>query len=118
VPNLNELLKKQEAFDMLHRSNFDWSEKISDDNIAILEHIMLSMVGEFGEAANIVKKVVRGDSKLSDVKESLSEEIIDILIYVLKLIYQLDIDVDAVYDEKMKRNLNRFEKYGKEKPNG
>lgn len=107
------MLIRQEKFDKDHCSNFEWNEKISDENIAILEHLMLAMVGEFGEAANIVKKVVRGDIKLSEVKDQLSEEIVDILIYVIKLIYQLDINIDNIYEKKMELNKKRFAKYHK-----
>ena len=34
-------------------------------------------------------------------------------IYVLKLIYQLDIDIEAQYEKKMGLNSERFEKYRK-----
>ncbi|XAM38298.1 hypothetical protein TPHSE_25820 [Terrisporobacter petrolearius] len=71
------------------------------------------MVGEFGETSNLVKKVVRGDYKLDEVREELSEEIIDIFIYVIKLMYQLEIDVEDVYIKKMKKNEKRFMKYEK-----
>ncbi|WP_425533874.1 MazG nucleotide pyrophosphohydrolase domain-containing protein [Terrisporobacter petrolearius] len=74
---------------------------------------MLCMVGEFGETSNLVKKVVRGDYKLDEVREELSEEIIDIFIYVIKLMYQLEIDVEDVYIKKMKKNEKRFMKYEK-----
>lgn len=114
---LEELIRKQIEFDSCHSSKFEWSQKITNDNVDILEHVMISMVGEFGEAANLVKKVVRGDYSLDDIKDSLSEEIIDILIYVLKLIYQLDIDVEKVYTRKMDQNKERFLKYSKQNDN-
>lgn len=108
---INELIEKQKEFDSKHKSSFNWNEKITDKNINILEFLLLSMVGEFGETANIIKKVIRGDKTLNEVREDLSEEVIDILIYVLKLAYQLDIDIEKVYNQKMIKNKKRFEKY-------
>jgi NTP pyrophosphatase (non-canonical NTP hydrolase) len=111
---IEEIIKKQQEFDKEHKSNFDWSQKIDDKNIEVLQFLLLSMVGEFGEASNLIKKVVRGDCQLKDIKNSLSEEIIDILIYVIKIIYQLDINLEEEYIKKMEKNKLRFEKYKKE----
>lgn len=114
--NIKDLILKQREFDSKHKGNFEWSKIISDENVDILQHLIISLIGEIGEAANIVKKINRGDFKLSDVKEQLSEEVIDILIYTIKLIYQLDIDVEKLYNDKMEYNRNRFKNY--EKSNG
>lgn len=108
---INELIEIQKEFDKKHGIKFNWSEKITDNNLELLGFLLISLVGEFGETANIIKKVLRGDKKLNEVKEELSEEVIDILIYVLKLTYQLDIDIEKVYKEKMKKNNERFKKY-------
>lgn len=109
--NIEEFIKYQKQFDENHSSNFKWNERITQDNIEILEYLLLCMVGEFGEASNLVKKVVRGDYSLEEVREELSEEVIDMFIYVIKLIYQLNIDVEEVYLNKMKKNNERFKKY-------
>lgn len=109
--NIEEFIKYQKQFDEKHSSNFNWNERITQDNIEILEYLLLCMVGEFGEASNLVKKVVRGDYSLEEVREELSEEVIDMFIYVIKLIYQLNIDVEEVYLNKMKKNNKRFKKY-------
>ncbi|MBU3201561.1 hypothetical protein LL037_03630 [Clostridium estertheticum] len=111
---IEEIIKQQQKFDIDHKSNFSWNQKIDDENIQVLQFLLLSMVGEFGETSNLVKKVVRGDCKLEDIKELLSEEVIDILIYVIKLIYQLDINLEETYTNKMEKNKLRFEKYRKE----
>ncbi len=109
--NINEFIKYQEKFDEKHSSKFKWNEKITQNNIETLEYLLLCMVGEFGEASNLVKKVIRGDHTLDQVREELSEEVIDMFIYVIKLIYQLDIDLENVYLNKMKKNNKRFKKY-------
>lgn len=110
---LDEMLAKQMEFDREHSSSYAWNEKITNNNIQILEHLLLSLLGELGESANIVKKVIRGDVVLEDVKSALSDEIIDVLIYVLKLIYQLDINIEEVYARKLAINKQRFAKYNR-----
>lgn len=115
--NIEDFVRYQKEFDKNHFSEFNWSEKITEDNIEILQYLLLCMVGEFGETSNLVKKVIRGDYKLNEIREELSEEVIDMFIYVIKLIYQLDIDVEEVYLKKMKKNEQRFIKYEKKKGN-
>lgn len=110
---LGELTELQKKFDSNHKGKFTWDTKVTDSNIEMLEFLLVSLTGELGEAANIVKKVVRGDFKLEEKKTDLQEEIVDIFIYLLKMSYQLDIDLEAVYIDKMKKNQERFHKYEK-----
>lgn len=110
---LCKLIEIQRRFDSQHSSLFEWSEKISADNIEVLERLLVSLVGEFGELANSVKKVRRGDIELSCAKESIGEELADIFIYLLKLSYQLDIDIESEFLKKVKKNEQRFAKYQK-----
>ena len=110
---LQELMKLQEDFDIKHTSNFNWNEKINDENIEMLEFLLISMFGEIGETANLVKKSVRGDFKLETIKEQLSEEIADIFIYLMQICIQLDIDLENSYLNKRKKNMERFKKYEK-----
>lgn len=108
---LKELMALQEKFDERHAGNFEWSKKISDDNIEMLEFLLVCLTGEVGETANIVKKVVRGDFCLGECRKHLTEEIADVFAYLLKLCYQLDIDLETAYLEKMKQNQERFRSY-------
>lgn len=108
---IKELMVLQEEFDLKHRSKFNWSEKIDDNNIEMLEFLLISMFGEIGETANLVKKSVRGDFKLEVIKDELSEEIADIFIYLMKICIQLDIDLEENYLKKLKKNTERFKKY-------
>ena len=110
---LEELTKYQKEFDSQNEGNFKWNEKVTDSNIEILEFLLVSLTGELGETANIVKKIVRGDFKLDEKKDELQEEITDVFIYLLKLSYQLDIDLEKAYADKMKKNWERFSKYEK-----
>lgn len=64
----------------------DWS--LSDWSNAVL--------GELGEAANIIKKIRRGDFELEDVKFVLAEELADVQIYLDLLAYQVGVDLGSV----------------------
>lgn len=108
---LEELKNYQETFDSKHEGYFRWNSKVTDENVELLEFLLLSLAGEVGEAANIAKKIIRGDFSLTDKKGDLEEEIADIFIYLLKLSYQLDISLEDAYMKKMKKNWERFEKY-------
>lgn len=54
-----------------------------------------ALTGEVGEAANIVKKIRRGDVTLDEVREDLASELADIQIYLDILAYQCNIDLGA-----------------------
>ena len=112
--NLEQLIDIQKEFDYNHKGNFEWAQKIDMDNIHVLEYLLLCIVGEFGETTNLVKKVLRGDYTLCEVKPYLSEEIADIFIYVLKLAYQLDIDLEKQFLDKVEKNKKRFTNFEKE----
>ena len=108
---MQELIELQKNFDGKHKGNFKWNSKITESNIEMLEFLLLSLTGEVGEVANIVKKIVRGDFKLDEKRQDIQEELTDVFIYLLKLSYQLDIDLEKAYVEKMKKNRERFLKY-------
>lgn len=111
---LKELADYQESFDSRHEGYFKWNDKVTDENLELLEFLLLSLTGEVGETANIVKKIVRGDFPLSHKIDDLKEEICDIFIYILKLSYQLDIDLEKEYLSKMIKNQERFKQYERE----
>lgn len=110
---INDFIEKQKEFDKKYSSKFNWDKKITEDNVDLLEYLIIALVGEFGEMANHLKKVLRGDKKLEEIRSELSEEVIDVFIYVLKIIYQLDIDLEQVYKDKMRKNEIRFQKFSK-----
>lgn len=112
--NLEQLIEIQKEFDSKHKGNFEWAQKIDEDNIHVLEYLLLCLVGEFGETSNLVKKVLRGDNTLSDIMPCLSEEITDIFIYILKIAYQLDIDLEKKFLGKLSKNKERFAIFEKE----
>jgi len=111
MKTISDYIDYQKDFDEKHFSNFDWAQKISDDNLDVLSFLLISLLGEIGETSNILKKILRGDATLKELRSSLNEEVVDIFIYVLKLIYQLDIDIEYEYFKKMRVNKERFSKY-------
>jgi len=108
---IEDFIALQKEFDSMHASEFNWDEKITDDNIEMLEFLLLSLFGEVGETANLVKKIVRGDFLLSERKKDIGEELADIFIYILKISYQLDIDLEKEYLKKLEKNKERFIHY-------
>lgn len=111
---IHDIIQYQKEFDSAHFSSFDWAEEISDENLETLSFLLISITGELGEVANIIKKVLRGDFSLSEKKAELSEEVADIFIYLLKISYQLNIDLEQSYLSKMRKNVERFRKYERE----
>jgi NTP pyrophosphatase (non-canonical NTP hydrolase) len=109
--DLKTIIKIQTDFDREHKIKFDWSKKIDNEHIDILQFLTVALAGETGEFANVVKKIIRGDRSLVDSKGQLSSEIADVFIYVLKLSYQLEIDLEQAFMDKLKENEVRFEKY-------
>lgn len=81
-----------------------WFPSISKD----LPFTVLALVGETGEMANLVKKVVRGSVSLEKIKDDLGEEAVDVLIYLCMVFSALDIDIEKVYTEKRAKNELRF----------
>ncbi len=80
-----------------------------------LEYLTLGLVGEAGEVANKLKKVIRGDyqdPKLgSAIPEAVRYEIIDelgdVLWYVAQLSIVLDIRLSSVMEQNIRKLKNR-----------
>lgn len=108
---IKEIIELQKQFDSQHIGKFNWHEQIDEEHLEMLNFLMIALTGEVGETANIIKKINRGDCSLQAQKENLEEEIVDIFIYVIKLVYQLDMDIEQGYIKKMKKNKERFMKY-------
>lgn len=56
-------------------------------------HWVQALVGEVGEAANLLKKVDRGDFTLESVRSEIAKELADIQCYLDILAYKLDVDL-------------------------
>ena len=84
------------------------------DNITICA---LGVSGEAGEVADMIKKIVRGDSSLDDKKEDLKKELGDVLWYLSQLAQDLGIDFNDVAQANIEK-LDSRKKRGKLRGDG
>ena len=76
----------------------------------------ISITGELGEFANLVKKrlrkekqnKVRKDERNLDIEQEMKEELIDVFIYFLKICSVLEIDIEKEYLKKIEKVRRRF----------
>ncbi len=67
-----------------------------------------ALTGEVGEAANIIKKIRRGDFTLDEGRKELGKELADIQCYLDILAAAADIDLGAVTIHKFNEVSNRI----------
>jgi NTP pyrophosphatase (non-canonical NTP hydrolase) len=109
---LKEILRMQSDFDAAHASREKrWNVPITKDNVELLEHLLVCLVGEIGECANIAKKVVRGDLKYEESRPELACELADSFIYLIKICNQANVDLEQEFLKRLEYNRQRFEKY-------
>ena len=108
---LKEIIRIQNTFDKSHNKNFNWAEDISEENLQGLQFLTLSLAGEVGELANCVKKIIRGDEQFELSKDKIREELTDVFIYTIKLAYQMNIDLEESYLQKLEINKTRFKSF-------
>jgi NTP pyrophosphatase (non-canonical NTP hydrolase) len=108
---LRDIITLQSEFDAEHKSKEPWNQLITGDNLQVLEHLLVCLVGEVGECANLVKKVVRGDLQYAEVRRDLAGELADTFIYLMKICAQTDIDIEQEFLNKLEYNRERFKKY-------
>ncbi len=76
-----------------------------------LDYCTLGLVGEAGEIANKVKKVIRDNRPVDDAfKADMKAEIGDVLWYVARLADELGISLQEVADYNMEKLLSRLER--------
>jgi NTP pyrophosphatase (non-canonical NTP hydrolase) len=73
-------------------------------------HHALSLTGEAGEFANLIKKIERGSLDINDpsVRMRLMMELTDTYIYLLNLAGLLNFDLSKAYDMARAQNEKRF----------
>lgn len=108
---LKDIIDIQKIFDTSHNKNFNWAEDITEENLQGLQFLTLSLAGEVGELVNCVKKVIRGDEKFESSKVKIKEELTDVFIYTIKLAYQMNIDLEESYLQKLEINKTRFKSF-------
>ncbi|KXJ31081.1 MazG nucleotide pyrophosphohydrolase domain-containing protein [Pseudomonas sp. HUK17] len=112
---IKDLIELQAKLDDRHGfpSKFE-SQKEKYDQ---LSKDLVGLFGEIGEFSNVVKKInlkISYDDKydldLSTAKEHLSEELVDSLIYILRIARILGIDIQEETLKKMRANEKRYAK--------
>lgn len=66
-----------------------------------------AVLGELGEAANIIKKIERGDMSLEEARDKLSDELADVQTYLDILAYRAGIELDDATIDKWNRISER-----------
>jgi NTP pyrophosphatase (non-canonical NTP hydrolase) len=92
-----------------------------DERAQALPNQALCLAGEVGEVANLVKNIVRGSLTIEKAmskhymasldKDTLQEEVVDILIYLCNLMGNeafKEVDWQAIWEEKRNFNEARF----------
>jgi len=109
--DVSTLVRLQSDFDKGHGVTKPFFVPISSDNLQELEHLVVCLVGEVGEFANELKKVVRGDASYEERKTALAEELTDTFIYLIKIAAQTGIDLESEYLKKLEKNRQRFPRW-------
>lgn len=69
---------------------------------------MCAVMSELGEAANIIKKVKRGDLSLDDARESLAKEYADVVTYLDILAFRTGVDLGKATRDKWNEVAERI----------
>lgn len=109
--DLKDICRLQSEFDAAHKSREPWNAPITADNLQLLEHLLVCLVGEVGECANLVKKVVRGDLSYAAARQNLGGELADTFIYLIKICSQSGVDLEREFLERLEHNRKRFKNY-------
>jgi NTP pyrophosphatase (non-canonical NTP hydrolase) len=72
-----------------------------------VEYTTLGLVGEAGEIANKVKKVLRGDYTIDDIRDDLGAEISDTLWYIAMLAHELDLNLQDIAQANLDKLADR-----------
>ena len=75
-----------------------------------VEYTTLGLVGEAGEIANKVKKVLRGDYGRDALRAPLAGELGDVLWYVAMLARELDLDLGEIAQANLDKLASRKER--------
>lgn len=72
----------------------------------------MGLVGEAGEIANKLKKVVRDKNGIltEDVKDSVAQELGDVLWYVAQLATEMGRDLDSIAQENLNKLASRMQR--------
>lgn len=113
---LQTLLNMQREFDQRHGWSIDGVP--SDQLLDVFEREIVGLIGEVGELANLIKKARLEVDRFTTASEAFDkiatgtrEELVDILIYLLRLFQLTEADIEAEYEKKIRINIERFKKF-------
>jgi NTP pyrophosphatase (non-canonical NTP hydrolase) len=112
---LNELIELQKSFDERH----GWRIASTDrERLEFISRDIVGILGEIGEFANQFKKIqlVDYDAELASRElrmrhPQLSEELVDTLIYLVRLAGHLGVDIERAYTDKLKLNAKKYSSF-------
>lgn len=115
--DLKEIVKIQNKFDIEHGWTPD--DKI-DTIIEFINKDIIGIIGELGEFSNQIKKLnlLIDSNKLDKLeelylikKENLSEELVDIFIYLIRISSHIGVNLEKEYFSKLEKNKIRFKEF-------
>lgn len=105
---MNEVAKALLEFDRQRNWN-DYEKAVTEtEKLEVLNKQIVNLLGEFGEFANEVKKCRR--DKVWKEKE-LKEELADMYIFLLKMVFTLNMNLETETLQKIKINETRFKHF-------
>lgn len=114
---LKELFEMQQEFDS-KRPGWSRGGKSEEQKTKDIMYDTIAICGEVGEFANFVKKMLReinygGESPKEETYQKMREELVDVFIYLMKLMMSLEGNLEQEYLDKLKKNEQRFARFVK-----
>ena len=114
---LNELIGIQSKFDKLH--GFKIPKSDTREKYQQISRDLIGLFGEIGEMSNIIKKInlhidysnILDNDFIKNKEIDLKEEMVDILIYFVRLTEALDIDLETEFLNKLAKNETKYSNY-------
>jgi len=75
-----------------------------------ISYTALGLVGEAGEVANKVKKILRGDYEAEAIRDDLSKELGDVLWYVAMVAREFNLDLEEIAEANLEKLASRKER--------
>lgn len=116
--NLQDIAERQIKMDELH--GFPVRFNTDQEKYQQLTKDLVGLFGEIGEFSNIVKKInIKIDRpeyslEISEAENLLTEELVDSLIYIIRIGAILNIDLQTQILEKMRLNELRYARLRKD----
>jgi len=116
--SIKKISDEQHTFDKKH----GWTVNTERTNevVEAINEDLIGLVGELGEFSNLIKKInfskknnskTDFESTFKETKSLLAEELIDSLIYLMRISNHLDLDIEKEYEKKLEYNKERYKQY-------